>query len=209
MISDPKLTDALKLDKKTVEEKLVMAEVRTTGIARNITYDDYKVDPKTHKITSYRSSGTSNSIHKCKYNRKGKIEEEIIEYTLSSYGMDKINYTYNKDDKVKTERHRKIKDGKTTEDNTWKYTYDEKDSKGRTLKKTALNPKTNYKMVYTYEYDDEDNIIKETQSSSNGTYAIEYEYDEYGNRIKETSYNVLKPYYKANTTHEYDIVGKK
>ncbi|MBQ3435540.1 MAG: hypothetical protein IJH13_00805 [Bacilli bacterium] len=208
MISNPKLTDALMLDSKTVKEKLVLAKTKTTGLSRNIFYSDYKVDSKTHNITSFKTSGTSNATHKMKYNSKNNLEEEIVEYSIASYGIERINYTYNKDDKIKTERFRKIKDGKTTEDNTWHYSY-KKTSKGKTLEKTTINYKTNYKMTYIYEYDKDDNITKETQSSPNGTYTIEYEYDEFGNRIKEVSYNVLKPYYKATTTYEYTIVAKK
>lgn len=205
----PELDNAVKLDNKTIKDNFIMAVTETyRNYKKSETNSNYKVDSKTHLITSYKTSGDSNGIHKLKYDRNGNIIEDKKENSL--YGDEITTYTYNSDNLVVKEVCNKTKDGVTELISTWEYTY-EKDSKNRVIKKTGTNVAADdkYTMVYNYEYDKGGKVIKEIQTSQKNTYEIEYKYDDLGNKISEFSVNVNKPSSKAIITHKYSIIAKK
>lgn len=207
--SFPKLKNAVKLDDKTIKDRFIMAITEKSGSsAKNMTYSNYKVDSKTHLITSYETKGASSGTHKLKYDKNKNLIEDKIESAL--YGTETITYTYNKDNTAATESETKTKNGKTENGNTWTYTY-EKDDKDRVIKKVGVNTTSadKYTMTYTYEYDNKNNIIKETQTSPKSSYVIDYEYDNFNNKVKEISYNTNKPYSKTTITNTYSIIAKK
>lgn len=205
------LKNSILLDTETVKNNFIMGltEEKSSGYGANNKYSDYEYNKETGLITSYKQSGDTNGTHILSYDNSKRIVENILQYTISSYGSEKTTYTYDENNNILTEDIIEIKDGIETPKQHWDYTY-VLDEQNRVVKKTGINTLgDNYTMTYEFTYDENNNIIEELQTSSNSTYKIRYEYDKLGNKIKSISSRVDKVASSSTDTYTYFIIGKK
>ena len=179
----PKLENAIRLDKKTVEDNYLIALVkkRISGdrmsVIQEYKYSDYTFDKNTYLVNSYKEIDTTYTdreakTYKLKYDEKGNIIE-------SGNQSEVHTYLYNEDNTILKEIY---KMGEFT--HVYDYTY-EKDKNDHIIKKIKKD-ENNKNTFYSYEYDDNDRAIRETVESSPDKWDYKLEYNNNGQLVKKS-----------------------